>query len=527
MTQPVESTSPSRGNRYRAPQDDGGILIDPPFASLLNVTKSNQRHATNANYLIAGERVADLRSSLRNYVLKATGRVAGDNASWFVSGHQPQLFHPGVWFKNHLLQRLQNTYAAVGLHVIIDNDLCNTNSIRVPTGSIKSPIIENVAYDDPCDWIPYEERTIQNRSLFESFGRRASDAVNSLIPAPLLRDQWHRAVRAADTNPNIGFAFSKLRQEIEAEWGSGTIELPLSRLCQRREFHLFVLHFIRHRSTFVEVYNRSLEEYRSINRIRSRSHPVPALSVTNEWCELPFWVWQTSRPRRQALLVRASQNGIELTDRNAVWRLPNESKTDLFLEHIAELEREGVKIRPRALMTTMFLRLLLADLFIHGIGGAKYDELTDVICDRLGIRLPSYVCATATLRLSVELPWGSASRIGELKQMLRELRFHPERFISDAGSSENQVSNWVLQKENWIRTPVLPDQRRARHEKIAEANSKMQHVLRGKFRELESELQLARADRRSIDRLGSREFSFVLFPESQLRTRMQCEFPGG
>ena len=102
MTQPVESTSTPRGKRYRAPQDDGGILIDPPFASLLNVTESSKRHATNGDYLIAGERVADLRSSLRDHVLAATGRVAGDNASWFVSGHKPQSFHPGVWFKNHL-----------------------------------------------------------------------------------------------------------------------------------------------------------------------------------------------------------------------------------------------------------------------------------------------------------------------------------------------------------------------------------------------------------------------------------------
>ena len=338
---------------------------------------------------------------------------------------------------------------------------------------------------------------------------------------------WHRAVNAADTNPNIGFAFSKLRQEIEAEWGSGTIEFPLSRLCHCREFHLFVLHFIRHRSTFVEVYNRSLEEYRSINRIRSRSHPVPALSVTNEWCELPFWVWQTSRPRRQALLVRASQNGIELTDRNAVWRLPNESKTDLFLEHFVELERQGVKIRPRALMTTMFLRLFLADHFIHGIGGAKYDELTDVICDRLGMRLPSYVCATATVRLPVELPWGAVSRIGELKQKLRELRFHPERFISDAESSENQVSKWFWQKKIWLEQEFTADQGRERHAKITEANLSMQPALQEKVSELEREIQETRSALRSIERLGSREFSFVLFPESQLRTTMQCEFPGG
>ena len=41
--------------------------------------------------------------------------------------------------------------------------------------------------------------------------------------------------------------------------------------------------------------------------------------------------------------------------------------------------RQGLRLRPRALVTTMYARLMLADLFLHGIGGAKYDQLTDLI----------------------------------------------------------------------------------------------------------------------------------------------------
>ena len=39
--------------------------------------------------------------------------------------------------------------------------------------------------------------------------------------------------------------------------------------------------------------------------------------------------------------------------------------------------RQGVKIRSRALVTTLWARLALSDLFLHGIGGAKYDQVTD------------------------------------------------------------------------------------------------------------------------------------------------------
>ena len=50
--------------------------------------------------------------------------------------------------------------------------------------------------------------------------------------------------------------------------------------------------------------------------------------------------------------------------------------------------------------TTLFARLLLADMFIHGLGGGKYDELTDSLMrDFYGIEPPSFLVLTGTLRL--------------------------------------------------------------------------------------------------------------------------------
>ncbi len=49
------------------------------------------------------------------------------------------------------------------------------------------------------------------------------------------------------------------------------------------------------------------------------------------------------------------------------------------VERLHELAGPAVRLRTRALTTTLFSRFLLGDLFIHGIGGAKYDELGDEI----------------------------------------------------------------------------------------------------------------------------------------------------
>ena len=45
------------------------------------------------------------------------------------------------------------------------------------------------------------------------------------------------------------------------------------------------------------------------------------------------------------------------------------------VEALGDLPGLGIRLRTRALTTTMYARFLIGDLFVHGIGGAKYDEL--------------------------------------------------------------------------------------------------------------------------------------------------------
>ncbi len=49
-----------------------------------------------------------------------------------VTGHQPELFHPGVWVKNFAVAGLARQSGAVGLNLIVDNDIPKGPSIRVP-----------------------------------------------------------------------------------------------------------------------------------------------------------------------------------------------------------------------------------------------------------------------------------------------------------------------------------------------------------------------------------------------------------
>jgi hypothetical protein len=94
-------------------------------------------------------------------------------------------------------------------------------------------------------------------------------------------------------------------------------------------------------------------------------------------------------------------------------------------------------------MTTLFLRFVLSDLFVHGVGGGLYDSVTDEIASRLwGLTPPKMIVASATLHLPVVEPAG-AVELDErkLNDQLRWLRSSPERFLDLRSPTAQSLSN--------------------------------------------------------------------------------------
>src|SRR5439155_16156781 len=135
-------------------------------------------------------------------------------------------------------------------------------------------------------------------------------------------------------------------------------------------------------------------------------------------------------PTRRRVFARRVNGGWELTDRQG---LILKSPIEDWPTTGPSSRLKAAKLRPRALITTMYARLVLSDLFIHGIGGAKYDELTDLIIRRFfGIEPPAYITATATFRLPIDRPNVSLDDVRSSAQRIRELRYRPESFLRDA-----------------------------------------------------------------------------------------------
>ncbi len=173
-------------------------------------------------------------------------------------------------------------------------------------------------------------------------------------------------------------------------------------------------------------------------------------------------------------------------------------------------------------MTTLWARLLLGDLFVHGIGGAKYDQVTDVLIERFfGLSPPGFMVLSATLLLPVDRPQVTPERSRHIRQQLRELEYHPEQYIDGSCRSRfapaDGPSGLIAAKNRWVRTPQTPQNARARCRGIRQINEALQPWVAARRERLQRELAETLGALRTKQILGWREYGFCLYPESTLR----------
>jgi hypothetical protein len=545
--------------RLRAPSADGTALIDPPLSQAAALIERNR--AISAEF-DRKEFSTDDRTRARILIVGSAAlfdgiQLTGDvlKKSFIVSGHQPELFHPGVWLKNYALSAIAQSVGGLGINLAIDNDAIRTATVRVPSGSIAQPSVVEIPFDGACDAVPWECRWIREPKTFHEFHaavRRAFQPFASaaaykrgmiidwLWPHALAaekneRDALRRIVQTVEMNeqtPHLGSCLTLARHRVEKEIGLQTCEMALSLLVGDPPFLQFAIRLLTAHREFRDVYNTALAEYRHVNGIRSRSHPVPDLSQEGGWYESPFWIWTTENPLRRRVFVRQNAAKWELTDRAGI-TVAQPRSTAEGDELWQVLLHRGVWLRPRALVTTMYARLVLSDLFIHGIGGAKYDEVTDLIIRRFfGIEPPAYITASATFRLPIERPQVSLDDVRDSERRIREARYRPEAFVRDPLVAQEpdiaaKLAALVAEKREYLTRHDLRRCEQSVFDRLDRLNRAMHDLLAPVERELRARHAGLLVQLKHAQLLGSREFSFVLFPSEILPARLLdlCKVP--
>lgn len=511
--------------KLRAPRDHRSAFIDPPLSESHQLLRENQSFIQQSgDFQIFGQPLGTLRLAARKDLLAAAAEHTGSYTNLddhvnseliFLSGHQPKLFHPGVWFKNILLAQLAKKHSATAINLIIDNDLCGQRSIKVPQGSFESPTVRLMSYDCDGENLPFEEVSIMDQGLFESFGEQVANACIDGTGNDV-RDFWTLVTES--NTLNIGLKFAQARHQMELQHGIQNLELPLSMICSSRGFLRFCCHLLSNARQLQTIYNTSLKEYRQLHKIRSHSHPVPALECNSDAIEIPLWIWSHQSPTRKRLFCSTVGDKTQLLDEfgNTYGTIKLNTSDDSTIDQLDELAKSGIKIRPRALTTTMYCRLALSDLFLHGIGGAKYDQLTDHITTKFfQCRLPRFQTATATVKLFANQLSNPAEKLESIEKDLRDLEFSPEKFARKAIKNNHRQSleleTLIQEKLRHIRKEVAPKDRAAWHETLQNLHRKLRTLLAQDEQTLTISRQTFQNQLKAFNLLDSREYSLILF----------------
>lgn len=146
----------SRHRKLRAPREDRGVLIDPTWGAF---RKSSLAMFLSGDWSFeaAGESIANVGCVAACRVCRRSSRVYSDLSQCesreaplpadfrlplLLAGHQPELFHPGVWAKNFALSGLASATARQAVNLVIDGDTLKAASLRA--GSAEMPSVESV-----------------------------------------------------------------------------------------------------------------------------------------------------------------------------------------------------------------------------------------------------------------------------------------------------------------------------------------------------------------------------------------------
>jgi hypothetical protein len=522
--------------RLRAPQHSGAIVAEPPLASAGNLLSDNRKVLAEAPAPLLGRSWDELRAQARQAAVSCAQdylRSAGEptetwgNNSLVMAGHQPDLFHPGVWIKNFALHGLARAHNATPINLVVDNDTAKSTALRVPTCGNEhnhSPHVVQIPFDHWTGEVPYEERPVRDERLFESLPDNLAPLTKEWGFVPLLPRLWDEARRQAKRTQFLGERVVAARRSIERQWGCHNLELPVSLLCRTEPFAWFTYHLLSELPRFHAVHNACVHEYRQTYGIRSRNHPVPDLASEGDWLEAPFWGWRAdTAARRGRLFCRLRSHALELRLQQGTWpSLPaiNVGDPAAGVWALQDLERRGFKVRSRALTNTLFARLFLCDLFVHGIGGGKYDELTDEIIRRFyGCRPPAFLVLSGTLLLPLETAPGPTGSCRRLRHELRDIYYNPQRHLANGAQETTAERELAAQKAAWIVRPT-PDARRRkeRFENLRALTEKLRTHVGPQATAVEQQLVQCEHRLHLSEVMLRRDYPFCLYPEESLRS---------
>jgi hypothetical protein len=429
---------------------------------------------------IAGERGVSLRGdpTLRRH----------EQAGLLMAGHQPVIYHSGLQYKAEMLSRLSRDTGVLAINIVIDTD-------EGAGGKVLHPIVENgTLVTRSASLTDVDGLFMSQRIADESAVVGTLDAVAEGLLSLGLHGSMERMTEVAGlyralAGVPVAIANSIVRWHfVEPSY----LEVPFSQILALPEVRVLLEQWCHDGGRLTTTYNSVLDAHRAERKIKNPANPFPNMKVVGDEVELPMWSIDPAAAKR-ALIVKKL------------------GTTEL----LSSVPFKSGLLAPRGSITTMLLRGYCSDIFIHGLGGAKYDPFVDALAkEYLGVVLPSFVVASKT-RYFFEPEVARYEEALALKDQYKEIVSHTDRFFNRGIFTPEEESS--LRDRSTGRPALVQELQRASD---AATKSATAHQLNAINRDIKSildssnlaqRLRILDTKQETIDTWQCREFPFFFF----------------
>lgn len=519
--------------RPHLPAGHGELLTSPDFSEWASIALANHTASAGWDARVGGVALGELRALARAEALAAGAAYSarlgiehaapGDPAGLIVAtGHQPEIYHTGVWVKDFLVQRLGRETGATALDVVVDTDGFDSIEVKAPCFTPEVSICRQFLSIGATD-TAFRLAGVPSIAEMDTFCQAGAEMLASL-PAPAVRRHFSTFCDAmrevAPRSSNMAELITAARRRFEAPAGTDYLELPVSEFGEA--FLRLVAAVALDAPRFARVYNSQLADYRALTKTRSAAQPFPDLAEKDGLFELPFWYLDSHR--RTPLWARPLPGGgAELSSENGVLT----SLPDDFDAAVLALVGLGKgAIAPKAVMLTLFVRLFVADLFIHGVGGGRYDRVTDgVIKAYFGVEPPHFAVASLTMYLPLGAHVVTDEEIAEVKEQLNRLEHNPDALLGEVDFDDEEQMQRALalaeEKRGLVSAIAAADaDKKAIGRRIRELNAEMVQLLEPIRIAMQAELDSLEGLRADSEILTDRTYPFCLWSPQEIADKV-------
>ena len=467
----------------------------------------------------------ELMAIARDFTNKISGRTGPDTACEYIiaTGHQANWHHCGILAKDAAAWSLARSCAGTCLHLVLDHDIYNTAFMLPRCHQDGQWNIERIEMDQATVSMPAELRLLSQPDTVAAFIEKVTSTWPDSLSGRLWSPTQVGSVIAKSRFTTLPELITYLHAVLTGSLGLDILYLPVSKMAQSKAFLGFVVSLILDAERFAFCYNRAIQQQRDALSIAGH-RTVRLLNIEREGSlELPFWLIDPARSRTSLYVGTKDNKTIQMSRGPKGLGVITCDNPDSIIPQLRKiLTSHKLGLRPKAISLTLFVRVFFADWFVHGIGAAGYESITDRIIESYySIHDLGFGVATATMLLSDETSkLISDESLENLKCQSRKLKYNPETFIEPSERLKEPVRTLIARKRRLIfiaaKSSVQQQEKRSCYKAITQINDTLAKYSSRSSRIIEEKIAIRQRQQKSSRIMESREYFFGLFEPQRL-----------